>query len=105
MLVDLPTGIEQGTASTLLCSKVAAAYRAGAEHAGRPIQPVRFIRRDQMVSEHDLPAVALGEKVVANDRSAHDHRLKDMFDRVDVTHLLAASCVGLDLIAAGVATE
>ena len=46
----------------------------------------------------------LGEKVVTNDRSAHYHRLNDMFERVDVAYLAGATCVGLDVIAASIAT-
>jgi hypothetical protein len=64
-----------------------------------------FIRRDQTVSERALPAVGRGEKVVANDRSAHDHRSNDMFERVDVAYLAGSTCVGLDVIATGAAIE
>lgn len=51
-----------------------------------------------------MPAVRLGERVVASDRSAHADRWNDAFDKVDVTYLAGATCVGLGVIA-GVATE
>jgi hypothetical protein len=64
-----------------------------------------FLRRDQTVGERDLPPVGFSEKVVASARCAHDNPWNDTFDRVDGTYLAGGTCVGVDVLTAGIATE
>ncbi len=82
-----------------------AAYRAAGAAAGVPIQPVRFGSSDHTAFlERSLPAVGIGEEFVGNDHTPHYHRSTDTFDKVDFSYLARATRVGLDVIAAGVAT-